>query len=128
MDHILWQTYKTRTCIKNTAYNSFCYTNEEKAESFAENFEYIYNTVWNTPFSIDHEIESLAISLHTNSLTCYSTLKCMPRQIKNLIKKLPNNKAPKPDKINTIALKKFPIKPIQLYYIFKTASKRKSPK
>ena len=40
--------------------------------------------------------------------------------IKNIIKDLPNNKVPRPDRITAITLKKLTIKPIvQLYYIYK---------
>ena len=131
MDHTIWQTYKitggTKTrmpVLKNIARNILCYIGEEKVESLAENFEKTHNTARNTPFPIDHEIENLGILLFTNQPIHNSTLKCIPQLIKNLIKKLYNNKTPGPDKISTAALKKLPTRPIiQLYYIFKTCLK-----
>ena len=61
---------------------------------------------------------------HPNLNMDDSSLNCIPQEIKHIIKKLPSNKAPGPDKITTTALKKLRIKPIvQIYYIFKACLK-----
>ena len=90
--------------LQNAACNTFCYTDEEKAESFAEYFEKIHNTARNTfsPY-FDNKIKSIATnSLYNNSVHVQHLI-CTPLQIKNLIKNLPKNKVPKPDKISTTA-------------------------
>ena len=82
-------------------------------------------------FPIDHEIESSATSLHTKPIRQQHNAELAHTQQhtemhpsankKNLIKKLPNNKANEPNKISTTSPKTLPTKPIiQLYYIFKT--------
>ena len=104
--------YYKISILQNAACNTFCYTDEEKAESFAEYFEKIHNTARNTfsPY-FDNEIKSIATnslhnkSVHVQHLICTSHQK-KPNQ------ESPQNKVPEPDKISTTAFEILSTKPI----------------
>ena len=82
--------------IRNTARDTLCYIDEEKVESLAENFEKNHNIARESPSPIDRTF------LHTNLPTHNKTLKCIPQQMKNIIKKLPKNKVTGQDIISTL--------------------------
>ena len=67
-DHTLWQTFniislketRENPVLQNPTSHTFHYTNKEKAERLAVNFEKIHNFARNTTSPIEHDIERLA--------------------------------------------------------------------
>ena len=129
-DPTLWQTYKlTRTfktkypILQDTSHNTTLYTDNEKAEGLAQMFEQIHLKAFHTHFPIQQEIESQASLITEKGETQKSFISFSPGEVKKFIKKLPNNKAPGPDKILAKMLKNLPNKLIvQIYYIYKACS------
>lgn len=100
------------------------YTNYEKANVLASN---LAQTQTNPATSdIENEVKEniKEIDLLTTDKDSISPLLTSPREVKNIIKYLPNNKAPGPDQIPNIVLKNLPHKAIvQLTYIINTIFK-----
>ena len=130
-DSTQWQTYKitgtTNTKIlilQDTSRNTILYTDNKKAEGLSRIFEQVYLNVYHIYSPLQQEIERQASVISETCATQESSLSCSSGEIKKLIMKLPNNKAPGPGKITVTKLKNLPNKPIvQLYYIYKACFK-----
>ena len=112
-NHTLWQTFEITgsektpiPILQNSTSHTSHYTDEEKAESLAVNFEKIHNSAQNTTSLTKHDMERLA------TLPPWTIA---DKQIKHIIKKLPFHKTPNRDKITTTVLKKLPIKSMYKY-------------
>ena len=128
IDPTLWQIYKitgtTNTKIlilQDTSRNTILYTGNKKAEGLARIFEQVYLNVYYIYSPLQQEIECQASVISETPATQASSLSCSSGEIKKLIMKLPNNKAPGPPQNSKISLKNKPI--VQLYYIYKACFK-----
>ena len=92
--------------LQNITHNTIHYTDEEKSEGFAGNFEQVQLNAHNTYSSLKQQIEHKATFIRKIYPTHENFLSCRPRIIKDIIKKLPNNKAPGPNQIISSKFKK----------------------
>ena len=100
-DPTFWETYKISGGSTNkipipqdAMNNTIHYTNEEKAESLAKNFELVHLNTCNTHSPIEQEIEHKATVIRKTSPTQKNTLSCTHKLIKEIIKEFSKNKAP----------------------------------
>ena len=127
VDPTLWQTYKLiRTSktkypiLQDTSNNTTLYTDHEKAEGLAQMFEQVHLKAYHTHAPIQQEIENQASLITEHCETRRFPISFSPVEVKKIILKLPNNKAPGPDKISARMLKNLSKKPtVQIYYIYK---------
>ena len=125
-DHTLWQTYKLTggaktkiPVINDTQNGNTYYGDHQKAEAITENFAEIHDKAHKSTSPLDTQVEQSLRNEHASQQKALVSIS--PRLVQQLIKKLPNEKAPGPDKITTQQLKNLPMKSIvQLYYILKS--------
>lgn len=96
------------------------YTDEEKAESLSQNFSKDHSKILKQHSPVEENIEQQSAVIMQTLPTQVKTLKCTPHVIVKIIKNLPFNKAPGPDKITAVKLIILPTEPvIQICYIIK---------
>lgn len=128
----LWKIAK---CLKNkkTSYNvpaiqskyGLAITDSEKANAIADNLHDIHRQTENlSDRKTNIAVERLYQNFHKQTIETPETALTTPKEIKQVIKNLSNNKAPGEDKITNKLLKNLPRKPfMQLYYIINSCLK-----
>lgn len=110
MTKIFKSEHKTIPTLKNN--NMEAVTDAEKAEMLAEQFKQVHNKNINNTKE-QEEIAKITIEELRNICTENMTVtKTTPNEITEIIKKLPNKKAPGKDNIQNIVLKQLPKKAI----------------
>ena len=132
-DNSLWKmtsqlrkNYITVTTLENTTDQTYAYSDKDKAKLLAEHFERVYVCTPDETQEQKNITETMrpAVTKMIPDRQTMEKLICRPNEILEIIKKLANKKAPGPDEISNILLKRLPLKTIvQLTYIINSILK-----
>ena len=126
-DNSLWKmtkqlrkSFATVTTLHNQSDNAYAYSDDDKAKLLASHYEAVYvctpdDTQEQTDITVTMRQPYTRAPLNRQTL---ADLTCRPGEVLAIIKKLANRKAPGPDDIPNILLKRLPLKTkVQLAYI-----------
>ena len=127
-DHTLWQTYRITggpkahiPALQDAQTGQTFFGDKDKAEAIATKFAATHDKAYHTGSTHARQVRDSVENLRTQRFTNDNQISTSPRELYQIIRSLPNGKAPGADKITAQQLKNLPRKTlVQLYYIFKS--------